>query len=424
MASGSAAAASARAYDTLWVNARLATMTPGGAPYGAIGGGALAARDGAIAWVGERADLPDAPERLAARVIDAGGRWITPGLVDPHTHLVFGGDRVGDFERRVAGETYVAAAGGGVHGRADGGGGIAHTVAATRACDEDTLFRDASRRLRTMIANGTTTVEIKSGYGLDVDTELRLLRVARRLGSELGVGVRTTYLGAHVVPPEYAERRGDYLALVCDVMIPRIAREGLADAVDVFCDTIAFSIEESARVLDAARRLGLAVKLHADQIADTGAAALAARYGALSADHIEHTDDAGVAALARAGTVAVLLPGAFHYLRETVKPPVAALRAHGVPIALATDCNPGTSPVLTLPTAMNLACVLFGLTPEESVTATTRNAARALGLTDRGELRPGARCDLALWDAGSPAELCYWLGASPCAGVVIGGEPR
>jgi imidazolonepropionase len=407
------------AYETLWINARLATMTPGGAPYGAIADGALAARDGAIAWVGARADLPDAPERLAARVIDAGGRWITPGLVDPHTHLVFGGDRVGDFERRAAGQSYAAAAAGG-----GSGSGIARTVAMTRAADEATLFRDAATRLRTMIANGTTTVEIKSGYGLDVDTELRLLRVARRLGSELGIGVRTTYLGAHVVPPEYAGRRDEYLTLVCDVMLPRIAREGLADAVDVFCDTIAFSVEESARVLEAARRLGLAVKVHADQIADTGAAALAARYGALSADHIEHTGADGVAALARAGTVAVLLPGAFHYLRETVKPPVALLRVHGVPIALATDCNPGTSPVLTLPTAMNLACVLFGLTPEESVVAATRNAARALGLADRGELRAGARCDLALWDAGSPAELCYWLGASPCAGVVIAGEPR
>ena len=401
-------------FDTLWVNARLATMTPGGAPYGTVADGALAARDGAIAWVGERANLPAAPERLAARVIDARGRWITPGLVDPHTHLVFAGDRVGDFERRMAGEGYAAAAA--------GGGGIAHTVAMTREADEETLFRAALGRLRTMIANGTTTVEIKSGYGLDVETELRMLRVARRLGEELGIGVRTTYLGAHVVPPEFAGRRGEYLALVCDVMLPRVAREGLADAVDVFCDTIAFSAAESARVLDAARRLGLAVKAHADQIDDTGAAALAAHHGALSADHLERTGAAGVEALARAGTVAVLLPGAYHYLRETVKPPVALLRAHGVPIALATDCNPGTSPVLALPAVMNLGCVLFGLTPEESVAGVTRNAARALGLADRGELREGARCDLAFWDAGSPAELCYWLGASPCAGVVVRGR--
>jgi imidazolonepropionase len=292
----------------------------------------------------------------------------------------------------------------------------------TRAADEATLFHGAARRLRTMIANGTTTVEIKSGYGLDVETELRLLRVARRLGRELGITVRTTYLGAHVVPPEFAGRRDDYLALVCEQMLPRVAREGLADAVDVFCDTIAFTPTETERVLEAARGLGLAVKVHADQIADTGAAALAARFGALSADHLEHTGAEGIAALARAGTVAVLLPGAYYSLRETVKPPVAALRAHGVPIAIATDCNPGTSPVLTLPTALNMACVLFGLTPEESVAGATRHAARALGLDDRGTLRAGARCDLALWDAASPAELCYWLGASPCAGVVVAGE--
>jgi imidazolonepropionase len=403
------------AYDTLWVNARLATMVPGEGTYGAIEHGALGSRDGVIAWVGAHDELPDVPARLAARVIDAGRRWITPGLIDPHTHLVFGGERIGDFERRVAGQSYVAAA--------SGGSGIAHTVAMTRAAGEDVLYRDAAHRLRTMIANGTTTVEIKSGYGLDVETELRLLRVARRLGRDLGITVRTTYLGAHVVPPEYADRRDDYLMLVCEQMLPRVAREGLADAVDVFCDTIAFSPAETARVLDAARQLGLAVKVHADQIADTGAATVAAEYGAISADHLEHTSEEGIAALARAGTVAVLLPGAYYYLRETVKPPVAVLRAHGVPIAVATDCNPGTSPILTLPTAMNLACVLFGLTPQESVAGATRNAARALGLADRGELRPGARCDLALWDAASPAELCYWLGGSPCAGVVVAGEP-
>jgi imidazolonepropionase len=402
-------------YDTLWYNASLATMTPGGAPYGTIADGAIAARDGTIAWVGARSELPDAPERLAERAIDACGAWITPGLIDPHTHIVFGGDRVGDFERRVAGESYVAAAA--------GGSGILHTVAMTRAADEATLLRDALRRVRTMMANGTTTLEIKSGYGLDVETEMRLLRVARRIGTELGISVRTTYLGAHVVPPEYAQRRDAYLTLVCDEALPRIAAEGLADAVDVFCDAIAFSPAETARVLEAAQRLGLAVKVHADQIADTGAAAVAARFRALSADHLERTGDEGVRLLAEAGTVAVLLPGAYHYLRETVKPPVDALRAHGVPIALATDCNPGTSPVLTLPTAMNLGCVLFGLTPGEALAAVTRNAARALGLNDRGELRIGARCDLALWNAASPAELSYWLGGSPCTGTVIAGEP-
>ncbi|MBV8645418.1 MAG: amidohydrolase family protein, partial [Candidatus Eremiobacteraeota bacterium] len=248
-------------------------------------------------------------------------------------------------------------------------------------------------------------------------TELRMLRVARRLGERTGITVRTTYLGAHVVPPEYEGRRDAYLDLVCDEMIPRVAREGLADAVDVFCDRIAFTVEESARILTAAKALGFAVKVHADQIEGTGAAELAARLGAISADHLEHTDEAGIAALARTGTTAVLLPGAYYYLRETRKPPVDALRKHGVQIALATDCNPGTSPILTLPTVTNMACVLFGLTPEEALAGVTRNAAAALGLRDRGVLRVGMRCDLALWDAGSPAELCYWLGASRCAGT-------
>jgi imidazolonepropionase len=403
-------------FDTIWYNASLATMSAGGAPYGAIADGAIASREGRIAWVGPRAELGANPQALAADAIDAGGAWITPGLVDPHTHLVFGGDRIADFERRVAGESYVAAA--------HGGSGIAHTVAMTRAADDATLLDAAVRRIRTMAANGTTTVEIKSGYGLDVETELRLLRVARRAGAAAGIEVRTTYLGAHVVPPEYDGRRDEYVRLVCETMLPRVAAEGLADAVDVFCDTIAFSPAETARILDAARRNGLAVKVHADQIDDTGAAAVAAAHGALSADHLERTGESGVRALAASGTVAVLLPGAYYYLRETVKPPVAALRAHGVPIALATDCNPGTSPVLALPAILNLACVLFGLTPEEAVAGATRNAARALGLDDRGELRAGLRCDLALWRAASPSELCYWLGASPCIGVVVAGEPH
>jgi imidazolonepropionase len=402
-------------YDTLWVNARLATMTPGDDPYGTIEDGALAARDGTILWVGAREDLPAGAHGDAAEVIDAGGRWITPGLVDPHTHVVFGGDRVDDFARRVAGQSYAAAA--------QGGSGIAHTVACTRADDEATLFASAARRVRAMIASGTTTLESKSGYGLDVDTELRLLRVGRRLGAELGISVRTTYLGAHVVPPEYAANRDAYLDLVCTTMIPRVAREGLADAVDVFCEGLAFTPGESARVLDAARAHGLPVKVHADQLADTGAAVLAAAHGALSADHLEYTGEAGVAALAAAGTVAVLLPGAYHFLRETVAPPLEALRAHGVPIALATDCNPGTSPIGTLPTAMNLACVRWGIAPHEALAGVTRIAARALGLDDRGELRAGARCDLALWDVAQPAELCYWLGTQRCAGVVIAGRP-
>ncbi len=402
-------------YDTLWLNASLATMEPNGPPFGMIADGALAASDGIIAWVGPRADLPDAPERLARSVIDVGGRLVTPGLVDAHTHLVFGGDRIADFERRVGGESYVTAAA--------GGSGIAHTVSLTRAASEDALFAAALERLRTMVSHGATTVEIKSGYGLDLETELQLLRVARRLGEATGISVRTTYLGAHVVPPEYAEQRDAYLALICETMLPRIAREQLADAVDVFCDRIAFTPAETERVLDAAHAVGLPVKLHADQIENSGAAALAARYHALSADHLEHTDDDGVAALAASGTVAVLVPGAYYYLRETAKPPVDALRRYGVPIAVATDCNPGTSPILTLTTVTNMACMLFGLTPHEAVAGVTRNAAHALGLTDRGILRPGTRCDLALWDVSSPAELCYWLGANRCSSVVVAGKP-
>jgi imidazolonepropionase len=401
-------------YDALWINAHLATMSPGGRPYGSIERGALAAKDGLIAWLGRECDLPQngSPAR---RVIDAGGRWITPGFIDPHTHLVFGGDRVADFERRVAGESYVAAA--------EGGSGIGYTVQATRGADEASLFASGERRLRALVRGGATTVEIKSGYGLDDETERRLLRVARALGTRVGVTVRSTYLGAHVVPAEYARRRDEYLDLVCDVMLPRIAAEKLADAVDVFCDALAFSPREAARVLGAAKDLGLPVKVHADQIAGTGAAELAASFGALSADHLERTSLTGVRALAAAGTVAVLLPGAFYYLHETEKPPLAALREYAVPIALATDCNPGTSPILSSAVVLNLACVLFGLTPEEALTGVTRHAARALGLADRGELRTGARCDLALWDVDSPAELCYWLGGNACAGVVVGGAP-
>ena len=353
-------------------------------------------------------------QRVAADVIDVAGRYITPGFIDPHTHLIFGGDRVADFERRARGETYVSAA--------SGGSGIQHTVAMTRASDETALFAGAERRLRTMIAGGTTTVEIKSGYGLDVETELRLLRIARRLGASTGITVRATYLGAHVVPLEYAERRNDYLDLVCDAMLPRIAAEGLADAVDVFCDTIAFTPRETERVLESARRHGLPVKLHADQIAATGAVELAAAFGALSADHLERTTEEGVRALAAAGTVATLLPGAFYYLREPMMPPIAHLRSYGVPMALATDCNPGTSPVLGMATILNMACVLFGFSPEEALAGVTRNAARALGLADRGELRVGARCDLALWNIASPAELCYWLGGNACAGVAVAGR--
>ena len=400
-------------YDTLWVNAQLATMESGRDGFAVIADGAIAAKDGTIAWIGNRADLPGPPETLATTVIDAHGCLITPGLIDPHTHLIFGGDRIADFERRIGGEGYAAAA--------HGGSGIAHTVACTRAANAAELERSASARLRDMIAGGATTIEIKSGYGLDVDTELRMLRVGRRLAHTHGVSIVLTYLGAHTIPPEYATRRDAYLDLICDELLPRIAREGLADAVDVFCESIAFTPRESARVLDAAAALGLRTKLHADQLADGGGAALAAAHHALSADHLEFTSEAGVAALAAAGTVATILPGAFFALRETQRPPIGLLRRYEVPIALATDCNPGTSPVASLTTIMNFACVLFGLTPVEALAGVTRNAARALGLTDRGELRTGLRCDLALWNASSPAELSYWLGRQLCAGTVYGG---
>jgi imidazolonepropionase len=402
-------------YDTLWINASLATMALHGGDFGSIHDGVIAASDGKITWIGKRTALPDAPERLAHEVIDVGGRWITPGLIDPHTHLLFGGDRLGDFERRIGGESYAVAAG--------SGSGIAHTVAMTRQAGEEELYSSGRKRLEALIASGVSTVEIKSGYGLDVETELRLLRIARRLGCDLDITVRTTFLGAHVVPLEFVDRRAEYIDLVCDTVLPRVAQERLADAVDVFCESIAFTAAETQRVFHVASALRLPVKMHADQLTDSGGAKLAAEHGALSADHLEYASDAGLAAMAKAGTVAVILPGAFYYLHETRKPPIEQLRAHGVLIALATDANPGTSPIMSLTTIMNMAAVLFGITPAEALQGTTRNAARALGLADRGELRTGLRCDLALWDVSSPSELCYWLGRNLCAGVVVGGKP-
>lgn len=393
----------------LWVDVRLATMRAGGAPYGAVEDGALAVEDGAIVYAGPRAGAPS-----GGREIACGGRWATPGLVDCHTHLVFGGERAGEFELRLGGASYEEIA------RA--GGGIRATVAATRAASEEELYAAALPRLKRLLADGATTVEIKSGYGLSVADELKCLRAARRLGRELPVEVRTTLLGAHALPPEYEGRRGDYVRLVCDEMIPAAAREGLADAVDAFCEGIAFTAEETAQVFEAAERAGLRVKLHADQLSDLGGAALAARFRALSADHLEWTSEAGVAAMAASGTVAVLLPGAFYFLRETRQPPVAALRRAGVPIALASDLNPGSSPAQSLLLMLNMACTLFRLTPEEALAGLTREGARALGLADRGVLEAGRRADFALWEIGRPAELCYWMGGLAPAAVVRGGE--
>ena len=362
-------------WDTLLTNVNLATMTGGDASYGAIEHGALAIRDGRIAWLGAAADLP---QHDAREVIDCAGGWLTPGLIDCHTHLVFAGDRSGEFEQRLTGTSYEAIA------RA--GGGIARTVTATRQASHDELTDAAARRLACLLAEGVTTVEIKSGYGLDRNTEIKMLE------------------------------------LVCAQVLPEVATHGLADAVDAFCEGIAFTPDEVARVFEAAKGLSLPVKLHADQLSDLGGAALAARFGALSADHLEYTSEVGIRAMAAAETVAVLLPGAFYMLRERHKPPVEQFRRHGVTMALATDCNPGSSPVTSLLAILNMACNLFGLTPEEALAGVTCHAARALGLDDRGTLAVGKRADLALWGIHRPAELSYWLGFAPLEIVLRGGR--
>ena len=398
-------------HDAAWVNANLATMRAG-SPYGTILDGAMAVKDGSISWVGPRREWRGS----AREQHDARGAWITPGLVDCHTHLVYAGNRVHEFELRLKGASYEEIA------RA--GGGIVSTVQATRAASEDVLFAISKKRLRSWLDEGSTVVEIKSGYGLDRDTELRMLRAARRLGGE--VTVKTTFLGAHALPPEYAGRADDYIDFVCDVVLPAAAKEGLVDAVDAFCERIAFDVSQTKRVFEKARALGLPVKLHADQLSDSGGAALAASFRALSADHMEYSSEAGVAAMKREGTVAVLLPGAFYFLREMKLPPVELLRKEGVPMALATDHNPGTSPVSSPLAILNLACTLFRLTPEEALAGMTRHAARALGLqASHGTLEPGKVADFALWDVGAPAELAYALGANPCVGRVLGGRiPR
>ena len=385
--------------------------------YSVVRPGAIAARGGRIAWLGESTRLPGEPRTLARDVRDLGGRWVTPGLIDCHTHLVHAGNRAREFELRLQGVSYEEIA------RA--GGGIVSTVTATRAAAEPELARQSAHRLRRLLAEGVTTIEIKSGYGLRTDAELKQLRVARSLGATEPVTVRTTFLGAHAVPAEYQGRADDYVAYVCDEMLPAVAEAGLADAVDAFCEGIAFSPDQTARVLERAAALGLPVKLHADQLSDLGGAALAARFRALSADHLEYTGETGVRALADAGTVAVLLPGAFYFLRETRLPPVQALRDHGVPIAVSTDCNPGSAPVTSILLALNMACTLFRLAPEEALAGATCHAARALGMADtHGTLEVGKACDLAVWDVDEPAELAYAIGANPCVEVVRGGAPR
>jgi imidazolonepropionase len=391
--------------ETIWLNARLATLARNKPGLGIVEAGAIAALGGRILFAGPQDEMP-AAWRAKAEVVDCEGRWITPGLIDCHTHLVYGGDRAQEFEMRLAGASYEEIA--------ESGGGILSTVRATRDAGEERLLAAALRRLDALIAEGVTTVEVKSGYGLELSAERKSLTVARRLGERRPIAVRTTCLAAHALPPEFAGKREAYLATVVDEMIPALAAEGLVDAVDAFCERIAFTPAEVARVFDAARRLGLPVKLHADQLTNGGGALLAAEFGALSADHLEYTDEAGVEAMARAGVVAVLLPGAFYTLRERQAPPVALLRNHCVPIAVATDSNPGTSPLTSLLIALNMAATLFGLTVEECLAGATRHAAEALGLGgETGTLEAGKWADLAIWDVERPAELVYRLGFNP-----------
>ncbi|WP_348696245.1 imidazolonepropionase [Duganella fentianensis] len=398
-------------WDVLFTNVHLATMVDG---YGEVRDGAIAVRDGRIAWLGPMEQLP--ADGQAARVHDGAGCWLTPGLIDCHTHIVHAGNRSDEFEARLNGATY--------EDIARAGGGIMSTVRATRAASEDELLQASLPRVRSLLAEGVTTLEIKSGYGLTQVSEAAMLRVARRIGRELPVDVATTFLGAHAVPPEFAGRADDYVDAVCAMMAP-LAAEGLIDAVDAFCERIGFTPAQTERVFAAAKALGLPVKLHAEQLSDQAGAALVARYQGLSADHLEHLSASGIAAMAAAGTVAVLLPGAYYFLRDTTPPPVAALREAGVAMAVATDCNPGTSPMTSLLLAMNMVCTLWRLTPLEALAGCTRHAARALGRQDRiGTLEVGKQADFALWRIARPADLSYAIGHNPCCGVVQRGVLR
>ncbi len=400
-------------WELLLTDARIATMCPGAPDYGVIESGAIAIAGSAIDWIGESRDLP---ARSAGETRSLDGRWVTPALIDCHTHLVFGGQRADEYERRLRGVRYedIAAE----------GGGILSTVRSTRAASEEQLYAAAMPRLQALAREGVATVEIKSGYGLDLDSELKMLRVARRLGQSTGLSVRTTLLAAHTVPPEFDANADAYVDHIVDEIMPAAVKQGLADAVDAYCESIAFDAGQVDRLFRRAQGLGVRVKLHADQLGDGGGAALAARFGALSADHLEYTSQKGVRALAGSGTVAVLLPGAFLTLNEKQQPPVSELRDSGVPIALATDCNPGTSPLGSIHIAMGLASRLFGMSPEECLAGVTREAARALGLGhDRGTLEAGKRADIAIWDLDHPRELAYWLGTHPPAELLVGGRP-
>jgi imidazolonepropionase len=410
-------ALSSKGWDRVWTGANIAAMVAGAEPYGKLDSDALAVKGERIAWLGSTAEA----ERLAAAqdipVEDCRGLWLTPGLIDCHTHLVYGGNRVEEFEQRLCGVAY--------EDIARAGGGIQSTVGATRAAGGEALLASAALRAKRLVSEGVTTIEVKSGYGLELPTERRMLETARELERSLPVSIKTTFLGLHSLPPEYRERREEFVRQASGPWLESLAAAGLVDAVDAFCENIAFSVAETETFLRAARRLGLPAHLHAGQLSDMGAAELAAKYGALSADHLEFLSGSGARALGAAGTVAVLLPGAYFTLRQTTPPPVSMLREAGVPMAVATDSNPGTSPCTSLLLALNMACTLFGLTPEEALAGATRNAARALGLLDQvGTIEVGKRADFALWQINRPAELCYNLGANPCAGAVHRGRLR
>ena len=404
-------------WDQVWAGANIATMSGAGAPYGALEDAAIALKGERIAWLGSAAEGRRRAAAQRLEVHEAKGLWITPGLIDCHTHLVYGGNRVAEFEQRLCGASYEEIA------RA--GGGIQSTVRATRTASTADLREAAMRRVRRLMAEGVTTIEIKSGYGLELSVERRLLEVARDLGAALPVSVRKTFLGLHALPPEFAANRQQFVQQVCGPWLKALVAEGLVDAVDAFCENIAFTLAETAQLLEAAKGLGLAAHVHAGQLSDMGAADLAAQWGALSADHLEYLSAQGAQAMAKAGTVAVLLPAAYFTLRQTTPPPVALLRQAGVRLAVATDLNPGTSPCSSILTAMNMACTLFALTPEEALAGTTRNAAHALGLQDElGSIAVGKRADLAFWRVERPAELSYELGANPCVGVMHRGGLR
>lgn len=398
---------------TLWRNANLATLRT--ASWGWIAQGAMLTQGDTLLWVGPEADMPKDYAQQTEASHDLGGALVTPGLIDCHTHLVYGGHRAAEFELRLQGASYAEIA------RA--GGGIRSTVAATRAASDAQLLASARQRAQALMRDGVTTIEIKSGYGLSLEHEARCLSVARQLGRSLPLSVRTTYLGAHALPPEFEGRSDAYVDAVCAWM-PQLQTQGLVDAVDVFCESIGFTPAQTQRVFQTARSLGLPVKLHAEQLSDQGGAALAAAFGALSCDHLEHLSPDGIAAMAQSGTVAVLLPGAYYFLRDTQLPPVAALRAAGVPLAIASDHNPGSSPGLSLTLMLNMACTLFRLTPEEALQGVTVHAARALGLGDRGQLQAGMRADFCVWDVEHPNELAYWFGRAACQRVFVGAQER